>query len=190
MNSTFRAILTPLAIASVFASLTFSSAHAAFLEGNEMIVRLEHATNPGDTVVGAESGPFTVGAGVEVQNLTLDPVFGTSVIVDIDVSDAAILITAVEDQPFAHSEVLFFGDFNMTIPFIKSVKVNPATTWAGFTASRASASGDQISVNLSQLPGLAGQQILLDVIPEPAAGTLILGAGLALVAARRRRRLV
>jgi hypothetical protein len=110
-----------------------------------------------------------------------------SIIVDIDFSDTQIVIMAVNDQPPHYSEFIemaVIDDLNI------SVSLNPATNWAGFAmpTGRLSENGDNILVNLNGLAGLQGQQIVIDVVPEPAATALWAVACPALLTAHRRWR--
>jgi hypothetical protein len=107
------------------------------------------------TVVGPRN--TVVGDGVELTNEFF------SGFLTIDLSGASIRITAATNQPFGYSELLRFADANGTISPIASVTVNPATNYAGFDASRLLVTADRIDVNLSSLPGLQGQQILLNI---------------------------
>jgi hypothetical protein len=182
-------LLCALSIVTAW-SKTAPSARGALLEGQVMNVILEHRTNFDDPETGVDSFPFVVGPGVELTDFgfrefspPLPP------LVDIDVSDRQILITAVNDQPFAFQEVLTFSLPNHPTGLFTRVNVNPATDWADFSSGRVIVSPKLINVVLSQLSGLEGQQILLDVIPEPSSGALLTAAGMAAaITARRGRR--
>jgi hypothetical protein len=100
-----------------------------------------------------------------------------------------------ENRPLSsHQEELQFFDFIPNdIPPITGVSINAATNWAGFATStfpRVSNHVEAVFVELAELSGLAGQQILLDLtfVPEPAAAALLAAASTALLAAHRRRR--
>jgi hypothetical protein len=109
--------------------------------------------------------------------------------VSIDVSNTQILVTLLEDQQPALVEYIRFTDVFNTLPPFASIPVtlNPASTWAGFQPSDIVANPDILFLTLNGLPGLAGQFVLVDIVPEPvSAGLLAVGAVLA--AGRRRSR--
>jgi hypothetical protein len=166
---------------------------AAFLDGKVMQARLLHKTLDSDTEATVDSPDFVVGPNVEVMGFgyradqpPLPP------LVDIDVSDTQIRMTLVMDQPQAVREILEYIDANNTIASLAKTKMNPATNWAGFQSGSVDASEGLINVPVSGLHGLQGQFILLDVIPEPAAGVLLLIGLTALASSQagvsRRRR--
>jgi hypothetical protein len=174
-------------IAIAFGCAMGSRLEAAFMNGKNMQVNSLHATIATGPPPVVDSGEFVVGPDVEL------PDFGFIDFVDIDVSDTSILITLNIDQPFAQQEELHFIDsVPNDIPFITGVSINPASNWVGFTNPlRVNNAGEAVFVNLAELSGLAGQQILLDLtfIPEPAAAAGLLSlAGVALAASQRRRR--
>ena len=175
-------------IAIAFGCVMGSQLEAAFMNGKNMQVNSFHATIANGPPPLVEASEFVIGPGVEL------PDFGFMDFVDIDVSDASILITLNIDQPFAAQEELQFLDsIPNDIPFITGVSINPATNWAGFTNfpfPRVSNAGEAVFVNLAELSGLQGQQILLDLtfVPEPAAAGLLSIACVPLITAQRRRR--
>jgi hypothetical protein len=156
------------------------ASHGALLDGMTWRVELFHQTDvqsgPGSVV----SPFFVIGPGVELTGFGQPPV---TPLVDIDLSDRDILITAVADQPFAFEDRLIFGIVRDDLQF----SINPATNWAGFTPNRLGRPADFLVVDLSQLSGLAGQQILLDAVPEPSSAGLLLAGAAALAAVARRR---
>ena len=89
--------------------------------------------------------------------------FGWDSLFDIDLSDTRIVIRLNAAQPAAVAELLAFTDANGTIADFTAVTLNSATTYAGFTASRIGVNSNSISLNLSGLSGLPGQQIVLNV---------------------------
>jgi hypothetical protein len=133
--------------------------HGAMLEGQTISVTNFHGTASDMTLV---IGPASavVGAGIEFDN------FGWTGFVDIDVSDTRIVITLNTNQPFGYSEVLRFTDPKGKFAFT-SATVNAATNWAGFNQSRVIVIADLIDVHVSNLQGLQGQQIVLDVTAVP-----------------------
>jgi len=191
MNATTRMKLRCCVVGLLMASAgAVGSARAALLEGKVVTVDLIRQPTAGGPQAGASTAPFVVGTGVELTNFgeTVSPIL-LPPLVNIDFSDRQILITLVMDQPLAFQERLQITGDPLTFPFFSNltrVSVNPATNWAGFVPGRV-VLGRVLSVNLSELSGLQGQQILLDVVPEPAAaGLMALAVGT--VAATRRRR--
>ena len=114
-----------------------------------------HGAAPDHTTV---LGPHNtvVGDGIELTN-------GFGGFATIDFSGASIRITAATDQPFGYFELLRFADANGTISPIASVTVDPASNYAGFNPSRLTFTADSIDLNLTNLPGQQGQQILLNI---------------------------
>ena len=120
--------------------------------------------------------------------------FGWLGFLNINFSDTNILITAVTDQPSGFLEVLRFLDAIGNIPAFTGISINPSTNYAGFDASRISFfDSDRIDISLTNLNGLQGQQISLDltaapaqVVPEPWTIWLLVVGMATLVALRRR----
>ena len=106
-----------------------------------------------------------VGEGVELHNFGAvffilgQPVQG---FVDIDFSDANILITAT-DEPDGYFEVLRFEDADDAIPPFAGVAINHATNWEGLDTSDVFVAADYFQLNLTALNGLGGQRISLDI---------------------------
>lgn len=168
---------------------------AALLDGKTLQVLLHHQTSMAEPTLFVGPQNVVVGPAVELTGFGFHELPPLPSLVDIDFSDEQILITLVIDQPLALREDLRFVDIEGMIPglFNNRVTVNPATNWAGFDQIRLQASGEQILVilgevtGLGMLQGLAGQFILLDVVPEPAAAGMA-AAGVGGVVALRRRR--
>jgi hypothetical protein len=137
-------------------------------------------------LVGDISGIVTVGPGLEVDNLGDSILVQTPVIVDIDFSDTQIVITAVNQQPVAHREFLQVGVFGADAPQV-TYSLNPATNWAGFVPLAFQPIGQHVDIILTESSALPGQQIVIDVVPEPAAAALAAVAFPALLVAHRRR---
>lgn len=107
-----------------------------------------------------------VGPGVELRNFGATVFVNgqpTSGIVDIDFSATNIRITLTRDQPAGFFDVLRFSDADGTIPAFADVRLNPTTSYPGFTASRVRTEPDTIDVNLTGLHGSRGQEVSLDL---------------------------
>ncbi len=160
---------------------------AAPLNGQTIETTSFHGTAPdATTIIGPESR--VVGAGIELAD------FGWLGFLNINFSDTNILITAATDQPSGFLEVLRFLDAIGNIPAFTGISINPSTNYAGFDASRISFfDSDRIDISLTNLNGLQGQQISLDltaapgqVVPEPWTIWLLVVGMATLVALRRR----
>lgn len=176
----------PIVLAILISHFVCASANAAFMEGKQMAAVLNHRETPTDQQVFVISPVVEVGPGVEFPGFGELEIFMLPAWVDIDISDRTITITGIIDQPVATADVFEFSDVFATIPKFTKAKINPATNWTGFTqATRAFVFPNTILVNVSELSGLRGQQIVIDVVPEPATAGLA-AMGLLLAAWRRR----
>jgi hypothetical protein len=109
-----------------------------------------------------------VGAGVELRNFgAVVFVLGqpTQGFVDIDFSDANVLISATRDQPEGYFDVLRFADANDAIQPFGSVTINPATNWEGLDTSDVFVAADYFQVNLTALHGLVARGSLWTSLP-------------------------
>ncbi len=131
---------------------------------------------PADTIVGT-SGPTLyngiASATVDDRTLTLDAFCGPGCVWESTSFNGFVLV-----------------DFYGTLPRFQNAMINPATSYAGFDASRIIVNEDDIQVNWQGLTG--NGHIVLDInvgVPEPQSWTmLITGFGLTGAAMRRRAR--
>ena len=177
-----------VAAASVIVFATDTSARAAFLEGHLMQVGINFRPlqDPGSQPFGDHKS-VTVGPEVELPGFgkVLDP--PTEPLVDVDIADESIRITLVRDQPTDLQMWMTFSDVQQSIPPMTNVTVDPQTTWAGFDQSHVGPDHLQvITLVFDLLAGLNGQQVYLNVLPEPAAGASLIMGITALISFRRR----
>ena len=135
-----------------------------------------------------DSRTVVVGAGTEWS--------GVLGYVDVNVSDTNILFTFLGSNIFTPSS---FGGFRFRdslglIPTFTSATLNASSNMTGLTQSRVTFDADQIWVNWQGLSFTPATIVSIDITgaaelseaPEPATFAL-LGTGLALIFARRRR---
>ena len=135
----------------------------------------------------------TVYAGPALVSSPSDSLSIFAGILNIQFTDSSIRMTLTTNAGI--NGVSFDGlrlvDLNNTLSFGALTLDKDVTTYAQFNASRITHQGQAIFINLVDLPGQAGQQILLSApaVPEPATWALLAG-GLALLggAARVQRR--
>jgi hypothetical protein len=182
-----QTMLTRLAVALTLGGFS-CDADAAFLDGKTMVVDRTYRELEGQPQRTITSDPFIVGPGVELEDFGASdnppPLPG---LVDIDISDARIVMTLVIDQPAAFFDRLRVIDALNEIEPFTDVRLNPATNWAGLDSGRLFDSPGLIAITVSGLSGLAGQQVVIDLIPEPGSAALAGLAAVALVRLRRRR---
>jgi hypothetical protein len=134
------------------------------------------------------AGPITIAGSV-------DSVSNFAGILNIHFTDTSILMTLTVNAGIngVAFDGLRFTDVNKTLSFSGLALDVAATNYAQFDASRISYQGDSIFINLVDVPGQAGQRILLSAspVPEPGQWALMFG-GLALLGglAHGRRRAV
>jgi len=135
-----------------------------------------------------------VGAGLEFPNLIgLGTGDFTDTTITVDWAGLAAVNGLFTSAVFNGPQ---FFDVFAAIPSFMSVTINPATTFAAFTASRLFFDADTIRLNFESLQPTVGQSVVvLDVsfagqanpVPEPATLSLF-GLGAAAVFARRKRK--
>lgn len=133
----------------------------------------------------------TVYAGPVTVTGPADSLTGFAGILNIGFSDTSILLTLTTTAGINGTafDGLRLTDLNNTLSFATLALDTVATNYAQFTASRISHQGNSIFINLVDLPGQAGQRILLTAspVPEPGQWALLLG-GLGVLAGLVRRR--
>jgi hypothetical protein len=157
----------------------------AFLEGKSLQVDWNYAADEQSPLVGASRSGVIVGPGVELMG------FGQTIMpplpprVDIDISDTQILITLLINESPALYETFRFLDENFTIASFRNAKLNPASNWLGADPGFLGATDEVIDMGIRPVNGMAGQFILIDVVPEPAFAMMLVAAIAALAIARR-----
>lgn len=187
-SSVVQPSLTLLSGVIMSIGVSVEIAGGALLDGARLGVNLSRQPTE-QNVEQAVTAIVVVGPGVELEGFgeRTDPDWDP--LVDIDLSDARIEITLVNDQPLDFKAVLQITDALGEAGPISAININPATNWAGFVPTRLiGSSTDAVLISLGQLAGLAGQKIVLDLVPEPASGALAAAAGAVMAAAGRRRK--
>lgn len=163
----------------------------AFLEGHTVLVTRTHSSNPHDTtdLDAIVEASVVVGSGQELADFGAYPQANLLGLFNIDFFDSRIVIVASRDQGEDPYDVLQFDDIFKEIPAFKKVLINPLTNWPDFGANRVVVlHNDRILLQVGRSFAVAGQQMVLDLLPEPGTAGLA-GAGLAsAIIARRRRR--
>jgi hypothetical protein len=173
-----------------------ATCRAGFFDGHRLTVIFA-----GATTISSSTSPLvvTAGPGVELANFPFMPLANgvPTPRINIDFSGDNLIITALEDMPDIEGYGLSINSYvedqipHITLPYMTSFRINPETDWNGFVpeAPIVSVGSNLLAVNIGlasqNIRGLAGQQISLHILPEPAAATLAAVAALAL---RRRRK--
>lgn len=160
--------------------------HGAFFEGRAVNIGRVTGATP-TNLIAIVSQDVVVGPGVEIVGFgafQLPPI-DLPGFVDVDLSDTRLSFTVSNNQQPAGYEELRVDDVYHQVPPIFGVSLDASTNWTGFSSSRVIVSENSIILNLSQLPVVAGQRIVLNVVPEPA-GAALAATALVLLALRRR----
>ena len=166
----------------VFATLLsalVAPAHAALSNGNAIEVTYLY---PNISTVYTSTNPVTVTGATSLNSF--------AGILNIGFSDTSITMTLTVNAGIngVAFDGLKFTDVNNTLSFNNLALNTAATSYTQFSASRISHQGNSIFVNLVDLPGLAGQSIVMAAVPEPETYALMLaGLGLVGFAARNNR---
>lgn len=164
------------AVFTTLLSALVAPAHAALSSGNAIEVTYLY---PNPSTVYA--GPVTVTGATSLNSF--------AGILNIGFSDTSIVMTLTVNAGIngVAFDGLKFTDVNGSLPFNSLALDTAATNYAQFSASRISHQGSSIFINLVDLPGLAGQSIVISAVPEPETWAMLLaGLGLVGFAARRR----
>jgi MprA protease rhombosortase-interaction domain-containing protein len=192
--SSVRCLFAALAVGLAALSLASAPASATGLTGQSIGVVYYHP-DLATVYSGASFTPasFVVGAGQETDGNIEDV---THLLVDFDDEVLNITLTTIlHDPPWNQSSptwnnTAFNGMvFTSVLPHdIATATVGGATTMAGFDNSRVSFTSNEILVNWAGLSYVDGTavEIVFTFVPEPSSATLLLGAGCAAFALRRR----
>jgi hypothetical protein len=174
---------------SVLALAASSAAGAQSFDGSTLNYQY-YFPNNGVPYPAASNGPFVVGPGIEVTNVsdgraTLD-ISGSNIFIDfIDTSNWG--------QATFNGWVL--SDQTDNLAAILGVSIDPSTNLGGFSLSNISFTDDSITVNWQGLDFTTSTVVSLNVafgdaaVPEPSTwAMMLLGFGAAGVALRRGRK--
>jgi hypothetical protein len=129
------------------------------------------------------------GAGPVLVSGPSDSLSNFAGILNIQFTDSTIRLTLTTNAGIngVAFDGLRFVDVNNNLSFAGLLLDTAATNYAQFNASRITHQGQTIFINLVDLPGQAGQQILLSAtpVPEPGIWALMVG-GLAMLGAAAR----
>jgi hypothetical protein len=179
-------MLKPLLVAAALTLSAFGSAHAGLI-GTSLTATYQ---TPTLGAVYSQSSwtpsTFVVGAGQETDGLIEDV---THLLVDFTDNSLTITLRTVLSTP-TWNAVPFNGPvFDSATPLdIASVTVDPATTMAGFDASRVTAGANEIAIDWNGLSYVDGTVVRIDFsfasVPEPVSISLFALSLASLAAAR------
>jgi MprA protease rhombosortase-interaction domain-containing protein len=187
MSSVSRCFVA-LAIGLTVVTLASAPASATGLTGQSLSVAYYHP-DLSTVYSGAVFTPasFVVGAGQETDGNVEDV---THLLVDFDDEALNITLTTILQNPTWNNTSFNGMVFTSALPHgIATATVGGGTTMAGFDNSRVSFTSNEILVNWAGLSYVDGTavEILFTFVPEPSSAALLLSAGLAAFALRRRR---
>jgi hypothetical protein len=159
-------------------------AHATVMDG--ATIRLTYEFPSLGAVWNVNTHDLVVGPGVEISNFPVgDPR------TNVDVSDTNIFVTYNSSATWTPAAFNGFHIFDLfgSIPDFTAVSINPITNLTGFGDARITFDADNIWVDWNGLSFDSETIVSLDVEAVPEPGTLLLlGTGIAGLAARRRQR--
>jgi hypothetical protein len=174
------ALVTVIALAVVGAA----PAQATVMDG--ATIRLTYEFPNVGTIWNGNSHDLVVGPGIEISGF---PVGDART--NVDVSDTNVFVTYNSGGTWTTTSFNGFHIFDLfgSIPDFTGVSINAATNLTGFGDARITFDADNIWVDWNGLSFDSETIVSLDVEAVPEPGTLLLlGTGIAGLAARSRRR--
>ena len=174
MRNVFKSSIKTVLVLAGFSTLVGGTrAQADFLFGQTLSISVQDTNRPTSTV-----GPinFVVNNSAAI-GVSTGPIVGFT----LAATDNTLTLTYSQSGAFdtATFNGYIFQPVSAGVPAFGSISIDPATTLAGFTASRLSLDSNHFYVNVSGLSASSGSVLKLDVKPVPEPSSLALtGLGL------------